>query len=158
MTDSASVEFPKLKFEFTNGRIRVQHSPIHGFGVFAVEDIPANRRVIEYTGEKISDREAVVRFEKIWRSAGDDKKSCLFRLNERYILDGSVGGSGAELINHGCDPNLNKRKVRGHIFYCSRRKIRKGEELTVDYEFSRDAVLVVCRCGSPACRGTINKI
>lgn len=158
MDDDLSPDAPKLKVEFTNGRIRVQHSPIHGFGVFAIENIPANSRVIEYTGERITEHEAVERFEKIWRTSGSDKKICLFRLNKRYILDGSVGGSGAELINHGCDPNLNKRLVRGHIFYCSRRPIRNGEELTVDYEFPKDAVTIVCRCGSPSCRGTINKI
>jgi uncharacterized protein len=158
MDAKPSPEFPKLKVEFTNGRIQVQHSPIHGFGVFAIADIPANRRVIEYTGERITEREAVARFEKIWRSSSGDEKNCLFRLNKRYIIDGSVGGSGAELINHSCDPNLTKRLIHGHIFYYSRREIRPNEELTVDYGFGQDAVPVACHCGSPACRGTINRL
>jgi uncharacterized protein len=148
---------PKIKAGSTKWQLLVQPSPIQGLGVFALENIPPNRKVIEYTGERISEREAVARFEKIWRSGGEEKKICLFRLSERYMLDGAVGGSGAELINHGCDPNLTKRLIRGHIFYYSRRSIRPNEELTVDYEFEQDAVPVVCRCGSPACRGTINK-
>jgi hypothetical protein len=38
----------------------------------------------------------------------------------------------------------------------SRRQIRRGEELTVDYMFSKKVEPVRCRCGSPKCRGTIN--
>jgi len=152
------VTYPKIKANSTRWQLDVHPSPIQGLGVFALEDIPPDRKVIEYTGERISDREAVARFEKIWRSSGDEKKICLFRLSKRYILDGAVGGSGAELINHGCDPNLTKRLIRGHIFYYSRRSIRPNEELTVDYGFEQDAVPVACRCGSPACRGTINKV
>jgi SET domain-containing protein len=72
------------------------------------------------------------------------------------MLDGAVGGSGAELINHCCEPNLRTRRILGHIFYFSRRRIRRGDELTLDYRFSKKAPQVVCRCGSPSCRGTIN--
>jgi len=67
-----------------------------------------------------------------------------------------VGGSGAELINHCCDPNLVRRRIGGHIYYYSRRRIRPGEELSVDYRFSKDSLRMKCRCGSPKCRGTIN--
>lgn len=150
--------YPKIKANSTKWELLVQPSPIQGLGVFALEDIPADRKVIEYTGERITEREAVARFEKIWRSGGEEKRICLFRLSKRYILDGAIGGSGAELINHGCDPNLTKRLIRGHIFYYSRRSIRPNEELTVDYGFEQDAVSVACWCGSPACRGTINKL
>jgi SET domain-containing protein len=38
----------------------------------------------------------------------------------------------------------------------SRRAIRKGEELTVDYHFANDTEGVPCKCGSTLCRGTIN--
>jgi SET domain-containing protein len=126
-------------------------------GVFAAEDIPKDRRVIEYSGERITQREAVKRFEKIWQSRRRDKRICLFYLNARRVIDGAVGGSGAQFINHGCDPNLRTRRIRGHIFYFSRKRIRKGEELTVDYRFPKNAARVACRCGSPSCRGTINR-
>ena len=67
-----------------------------------------------------------------------------------------MGGSGAEIINHSCDPNLYSCIVRGHILYMSKRAIRPGEELTVDYRFSDKIDEVRCRCGSSVCRGTIN--
>ena len=67
-----------------------------------------------------------------------------------------MGGSGAEIINHSCDPNLRSCIVGGHILYMSKRAIRRGEELTVDYRFSDKIEKVRCRCGSSVCRGTIN--
>jgi uncharacterized protein len=146
----------KIKPQFTIWQLRVRRSPIQGWGVFAAEDIPKHRKVIEYTGERINRRETVRRFAQIWRSRKRIKRLCLFRLNQRWVLDGAVGGSGAELINHRCAPNLRSRRIRGHIFFFSRETIRKGEELTVDYGFPKTAVPVLCRCGSPACRGTIN--
>jgi uncharacterized protein len=77
-------------------------------------------------------------------------------LDEYWTIDGAVGGSGAEIINHSCEPNLYTRIVRGHILYMSRRLILPGEELTVDYRFSDKLDPVPCRCGSRRCRGTIN--
>lgn len=67
-----------------------------------------------------------------------------------------VGGSGAQYINHGCDPNLQTVIRNGHILCMSKRAIDKGEELTVDYNFGKDSEAVPCNCGSTHCRGTIN--
>lgn len=80
----------------------------------------------------------------------------LFTLDAYWTIDGSVNGSGAEYINHCCDPNLVARIVKGHILYISLREIRPGEELTVDYRFDKKVERVDCRCGSEKCRGSIN--
>lgn len=135
--------------------LRIAPSTIDRWGVFADENIPPRRKVIEYTGERITHRQASRRFRKILRS-GKRRRFYFFVLSRRWVIDGAVAGSGAELINHGCDPNLFRRRVRGHILYFSRRRIRRGEELTIDYHFSRDTFIQRCRCGSPKCRGTIN--
>jgi SET domain-containing protein len=135
--------------------LRVSRSRIDHRGVFAGENIPRGRKVIEYTGERITKRQVLRRFNEILRSR-KSKKFYFFVLSRRWVIDGAVSGSGAELINHSCDPNLSKRILRGHILYFSRRRIRRGEELTVDYRFSRRAMRVPCKCGSPLCRGTIN--
>ena len=42
------------------------------------------------------------------------------------------------------------------IFYFSKRRIQSGEELLVDYKFSKNAEEVGCHCGAANCRGTIN--
>ncbi len=110
--------------------LAVRRSRIHRLGVFADEPIPPRRKVIEYTGERISRRESKRRW--------DPARSYLFLLDSYWRLDGAIGGSGAELINHSCEPNLKTRLVRGHIMYYSRRPIAAGEELTVDYKYSEE--------------------
>lgn len=141
---------PRLTPEYCNFRLEVRESKIHRWGVYAAEKIPANRKVIEYTGERIS------RMETKRRSDAQYRMIYLFTLDRYWTLDGAVGGSGAEYINHSCDPNLRAKVTQGHILYMSARPIRKGEELTVDYHFAKDIETVYCRCGTARCRGTIN--
>ncbi len=139
---------PRIDPRYAKYRMEPRESAIHRWGVFALEAIPARRKVIEYTGEKISRREIKRRSER--------EHVYLFELNSYWCVDGAVGGSGAELINHSCDPNLFSAIMKGHIIYMSRRAIRPGEELTVDYRFAKDMEKVPCKCGAAKCRGTIN--
>ena len=139
---------PKIDPEFCCFRLRIGRSKIHGWGIYADQDIPLNRKVIEYTGEKISVMEAGRRRNTTY----------LFVLNDRWMIDGAVGGSGAEFINHSCAPNLVTRIVKGHILFMSLRPIRKGEELTIDYNYDDTDETMRCICGAPNCRGTINKV
>ncbi len=127
--------------------LRVGSSKIHRWGVYAAEDIPANRKVIEYTGEKIGPREVKQRASTPY----------LFVLDDHWTIDGAAGGSGAQLINHSCAPNLVSRIMQGHVLYMSLRAIHKGEELTVDYNYDDTDDTMHCRCGKPKCRGTINQ-
>lgn len=147
---------PTIDPRFSRFPLRVGRSRIHRFGVFALKTIPRGRKVIEYTGERLSQRQARDCQTRA-RRRGGPRIDTLFRLNRYWSVDGAVGGSGAELINHCCDPNLKTRRIRGHLLYFSRRRIRPGEELTVDYRFPAKAERAICRCGSPNCRGTINR-
>ena len=122
-------------------------SSISRLGVFAEEPIPGGRRVIEYTGERISRREA--------RRRSNLTRSYLFA-GDGYCLDGAIGGSGAEYVNHSCAPNLEARIVRSRILYFSLEEIRQGEELTIDYRYPSTIEAIPCGCGTAACRGTIN--
>ncbi len=129
-------------------RMILRKSPIHRYGVYAGETIPKRRKVIEYTGELISRKET--------KRRGVGPHTYLFTLNDYWTIDGSVGGSGAEYINHSCEPNLQAWICKDHILYMSRRRIAAGEELTVDYRFSTKVERVPCLCGSAKCRGAIN--
>jgi len=111
--------------------------------------------VIEYTGQRWSKRALYKRARRMSR-AQRRRMIYLARVNRYWILDGGVGGSGAQFINHSCEPNVVPRRLRGHILLFSRRAIGKGEELTWDYRFDKKTERIVCRCGSPKCRGTIN--
>lgn len=148
MQKRAADGVPKIDPRRSCFQLEVAPSQIHGWGVYAGEKIPARRKVIEYTGELISRRET--------RRRGLGPRTYLFTLDSYWTVDGAAGGSGAELINHCCDPNLYSWIFKGHILYMSVREIRRGEELTVDYHFSDKIGAVPCRCGSAKCRGTIN--
>jgi SET domain-containing protein len=147
MTSGNSRHTPAIDHRYCCFRLRVGRSRIHRWGLYADQDIPAHRKVIEYTGERIGPKEA--------RRRGHT--AYLFVLDDYWTIDGGVGGSGAEYINHSCTPNLVSRVMKGHILYMSLVPIRKGEELTIDYNYDDTDETMTCRCGTWNCRGTINR-
>jgi SET domain-containing protein len=148
--------FPSINPAYAAFPLRIARSRIHRWGVFAAGPIPRGRKVIEYTGERIRWPEAYARLKKFLRPR-TPKTLYMFRLNRLWRIDGAVGGSGAERINHSCDPNLRVRRIRGHILFFSRRRIRPGEELSLDYCLHPKTFRIPCRCGSPNCRGFLNR-
>jgi hypothetical protein len=125
--------------------IERRRSGIHGWGVFATQRIPKNKRVIDYAGEKISTRES----EK--REAEYLKRGHIwcFRLNSRWVRDAVVGGNVARYINHSCKPNCYVQIVGDVIWIRASRTIRKGEEITYDYA-TDGAKIIPCKC-RPGC-------
>lgn len=145
----AKPPIPKIDDRYACFDLKLAPSRIHRWGVYAKEFIPNRRKVIEYMGERISRRETKRRSES-------SDLIYLFTLDKYWAIDGSSGGSGAQFINHSCEPNLVARIVKGHILYVSLRDIQPGEELTLDYHFDKKVERVPCHCGSLKCRGTIN--
>jgi len=148
MADARHTAEATLRQGLGRYRLRVGPSRIHRFGIFAEESIAPGRKIIPYLGEFISRRE------RVRRSSG--ARTYLLRLDSYWSIDGSTGGSGAELINHSCEPNC-RFHVRGKsVWVVSLRKIHRGEELLIDYKFSYRIPAVPCFCGTPTCRGMIN--
>jgi len=143
------VKGPKLDPQYACFQLTIRRSKIHRYGVFAQERIPANRKVIEYTGKRLNRKQAKYR--------GDGDYTYLFAVDNYWTLDGSIGGSGAEIINHSCNPNLVSRIMRGHVLYMSLRPIKPGEELTVNYNFGDGVREFPCSCGAETCTGTIGQ-
>ncbi len=75
-----------------NYRLVVRKSPIEGDGVFAGEEIPWGRKIIEYRGAVISDKEAQARI-----AAG---ANAIMELGRDQNIDGFDNGNGAALVNH----------------------------------------------------------
>ena len=141
----------------------VRNSPIHGRGVFAARYIRKGTRIVEYTGQRISNREADRRY--------DDTRmkrhhTFLFSLDKKTVIDGAIatGGGDASFINHSCDPNCEAIISGKKIFIHALRGIYPGTELAYDYQYERtgknDAKLekfYFCECGAENCRGSIMK-
>ncbi len=140
----------------------VRSSPIHGTGVFAVQPIPQETRIIEYTGERISHAEADARYDE---DAMENPHTVLFTVDKKTVIDAAVGGNEARFINHSCEPNCEAVTDRKRIFIEAIRDIAPGEELTYDYHLEYEGESeadwkerYACHCGSAKCRGTLLQI
>ena len=133
-----------------NELVAVKESNIHRTGLFAKKDIPAKTRIVEYTGEKITKSESEKRLENadfvyiIW-------------LNNEFDIDGDTPDNLAKYANHSCDPNSKFKTEDDKIWVISKRDIKEGEEITVDYahrlqDFDNIEDLR-CNCGSKDCIG-----
>lgn len=144
------VRRPRINPKYAAFKLAIRASKIHRYGVYALETIPANRKVIEYTGQRISRAET--------KRRGEGEYTYLFTLDNYWTIDGAFGGSGAEIINHSCEPNVVARIMKGHIIYMSLREIQPGEELAVDYNFTFTGDRTACACGAKNCRGIMERL
>ena len=119
-----------------------RRSKIHGSGVYAIRTIPKNSRVIDYAGEKISNKESLKRERRYLKNGGH---IWCFTLTRRTVVDAGVGGNVARFINHSCRPNCYAHIIDGTIWIRAARNIRSGEELTYDYHTDGEAT-IPCRC------------
>jgi len=147
--------------------ILVRRSPIHGNGVFAAKDLPAEKYLIEYRGELMTHAKS----DKLYAENAETGHTFLFILNDKYVIDGTERGNAARWINHSCEPNCqpvlvehasNRRLDR--VMIETLRPIKAGEELTYDYGITleyrhspRLKKLWACRCGMKNCTGTLLK-
>ncbi|MGM5484432.1 MAG: SET domain-containing protein [Nanobdellota archaeon] len=131
-----------------NRFIEVRGSKIHNKGVFAKRDIPKGTSIIEYKGELIDKEEA----ERRGQRDRENGTVYLFTLNDRYDIDGTVGGNESRFINHSCNPNCESVNYDDEeVWVEAIRDIKKGEEITYDYCLGDDEF--ECRCGSENCKG-----
>jgi hypothetical protein len=127
-------------------RIIRRRSKVHGSGVFALEAINKNTRIIDYAGELVRNTESEAREERYLA------EGCIwvFRVNRRWSRDAAVGGNIARYINHACRPNCWIEIAGTTIWIRASRLIRPGEELTYDYATDGEPT-IPCRC-RPGCR------
>ncbi len=143
----------------SNNLFEVRSSPIAGQGAFALTPIQKGTRIIEYLGERISQEEADRRYDD---TIFDRPHVLLFSVDDKMVIDAGVDGNEARFINHSCEPNCRSVTRRGHVHIYASKDISPGEELTYDYNLTREGISddeantrYACRCGSPNCRGTM---
>lgn len=138
----------------------LRQSHIQGRGAFATRPIKKGERIVEYLGERISQKEADKRYDD---TRMERHHTFLFSVDERTVIDATHTGNDARYINHSCDGNCEAVVDQRRIFIEALRDISPGEELSYDYGYERgepedDAeleALYPCQCGAAKCRGTI---
>ncbi len=113
-----------------------------GLGLFALERIPADTRIIEYTGPVLTHQQA-------------DRKGgkYLMTIDDKYVIDGTSRTNTARYINHSCRPNAEAIVSGRRVWIWSKRRIRAGEEIAYDYgkEYFDDHIRPAgCKCAKCA--------
>lgn len=97
-----------------------------GFGVFALEDIPAGRLLGEYTGLARASKQS------------DCTNAYVFNYVEGAVIDGSKRGNFSRFINHSNQcPNARYMRIVldgvVHVILLTQERIRKDEQILFDY-------------------------
>ncbi|KAJ2751110.1 hypothetical protein GGI19_004695 [Coemansia pectinata] len=148
--------------------LELRRYPHKGWGVATKRLLKRGTFVAEYVGEVITTDEAESRGFK-------DKPQGLtymYDLDNEFFasdcsdfsIDAKTHGNISRFFNHSCDPNMNTRSIyiehrdpRLHrLAIFATRKIKVGEELTIDYSpgaVEGESVKTdPCHCGSKKCR------
>jgi hypothetical protein len=136
-------------FKTTDGR---------GWGLKALEDVPAGSLVQEYIGEVLT----TDAFTSRAASYGPNKPVYFFNINSEMVIDASAMGSMARFINHSCDPNCHTEKwsvgAETRIAIVANDFIPAGAEFTYNYEFESFGTMEhKCMCGAANCSGYLGK-
>ncbi len=93
-----------------------------GLGLFAGEDIPKGKCIIEYVGRVISREEEF-----------SSRSKYLFEVHKYKTIDGQIRSNTARYINHSCKPNADMEIRKHRIFIMAIKKIKAGEEINYNY-------------------------
>lgn len=106
-------EADAIKFNALKKRkkhVKFDRSAIHGWGLYAMENIASTDLIIEYVGEKV--RQKVADLREIKYDKQGIGSSYLFRMAEDEIIDATKKGGIARFINHSCTPNCTAKIIK----------------------------------------------
>jgi SET domain-containing protein len=124
--------------------VLVKKSKIHGSGLFSNRDFAKGEVVLKWDVSHVLTPKQV-------EELSEDEKIYVNILDGKYVLLQPP----ERRVNHSCEANT-------YVKNCcdvARRDIRKGEEITADYEEEDIPGIknMKCKCGSRNCRGIIRK-
>lgn len=143
-----------IVWERLNKSTYARQSPISGTGLFAALPIPKGFVFGQYEGRILSPKELVA-----------EDQTYYWCLENGKVIDGALGGNNTRFLNHSCNPNCEGFEKDGHVYFRAIRKIKMGQELTIDYnlgylgasvskrELAQAKKELKCFCGSKKCRG-----
>jgi len=126
-----------------------------GKGLFAARDFEKGQIILHNDMTKIKKKYTI----KEIRESGIDSDHWDYIGRGKYILDYSP----ESYVNHSCDPNsyIEFKKI-GKTELIAKKPIKKGEEITKDYQMAamdqidnKEGWEMKCECGSKKCRKII---
>lgn len=139
------METPQYQIYFP---VKVSKSKISGKGAYALQRIPARKKIGDLGGVIITMKEAM-------RLIKNKKVINLVELEDDLALNASDQPNDLRFINHSCNPNTYLRVLRNRVEFYALRSIKKGEELSCDYGETHHEGTLPCKCGAKNCRGFI---
>jgi hypothetical protein len=156
---SSTFEPAAGKEKRTGPRIQVRRSGVHGKGVFALGSFAKGERIVEYTGQIITWKEALRRHP---HDPADPNHTFYFHIDDGRVIDGKFGGNAAKWDQPLVPAELRDRRGRRPGLDQGQARDQAGEELNYDYGLILDGRHTAkvkkefeCRCGSRKCRGTL---
>jgi hypothetical protein len=128
--------------------VKVAKSKIAGKGAYALQRIPARKKIGDLGGVIITMKEAL-------QLIKDLKVINMVELDNNLALNASANPNDMRFINHSCDPNTFMRVMKDRVEFYALKNIKKGEELSCDYGETHHEGTLPCRCGAKNCRGFI---
>ena len=128
--------------------VKVAKSKIAGKGAYALQRIPARKKIGDLGGVIITMKEAM-------RLIKNLKVINLVELDNDLALNASANPNDMRFINHSCGPNTYLRVMKDRVEFYALRDIKKGEELRCDYGETHHEGKLPCKCGAKNCRGFI---
>lgn len=113
---------------------QVQWTESKGWGLFAKEEIPPEKFVIEYMGEVIDSSEFDQRFKRSF--ANKDDNYYFLTLGNPLYIDAAAFGNEARFINHSCEPNV--KPMKWTVYSNGQGQLRVGF-------FAKRTILPVCK-------------
>jgi len=116
-------------------------SKVHGVGVFAIRDIPKDTNPFKGTRKVVwtaYPRKEFEKNKKIPKEVRELVKAlCLVEKDTVYLPDHSLNAVDVSyFLNH--SKRSNMKPARGATMFITKRRIKKGEELTFDYKKIND--------------------
>jgi uncharacterized protein len=111
----------RINPKFARFRVKIGRSAMHRYGVSALEDIPAGRRVMEYTGKRLTLEQA--------GKISPPEDLYIAWLKPGWFVDGRRQGSGAQFVNHSCKPNAATRRMGGPCTCTAGRRSARAKNL-----------------------------
>lgn len=128
--------------------VKVAKSNIAGKGAYALQRIPARKKIGDLGG-------VIITMKNAQQLIKDLKVINMVELDDDLALNAADNPNDMRFINHSCEPNTYIRVMKNRVEFYALKNISKGAELSCDYGETHHEGTLPCKCGAKKCRGFI---